>query len=69
MSASPASAPSTLVIKHLHGIEPATFQVIRLADAKTSEPAAVASPATFPAEGRPNSNLLQELQWHLENRL
>jgi tetratricopeptide (TPR) repeat protein len=69
-----ASAPSqrpetTLVIRHIAKSDPTAFEVMRLADGKASPPAKVVSPVGFPVEGRPNSDLLQELQWYLEDFL
>ena len=67
----PASAPSdqTLTIKHVAGSDPASFLVVRQRDSKTSQPISVVSPAGFPVEGRPNSDLMRELQWYLETFL
>ena len=59
-------APSTLLIRH---IPDSGFQVVRLRDGKTTEPAAVVSPVGFPVEGRPDSDLMRELQWYLETFL
>jgi len=60
---------NTLVIRHVGNDETAQFQVARLADAKSGDPAAVASPVGFPVEGRPHSDLRRELQWYLETFL
>jgi tetratricopeptide (TPR) repeat protein len=70
----PASGPSgpnetTLTIRHTPGSAPASFQVTRLSDGKTSPPATVQAPIGFPVEGRPNSDLMSELQWYLETFL
>ncbi|HEY6250897.1 MAG TPA: tetratricopeptide repeat protein [Candidatus Angelobacter sp.] len=67
----PASAPAdqTLTIKHVAGSDPASFLVVRQRDSKTSQPIAVVSPVGFPVEGRPNSDLMRELQWYLETFL
>lgn len=67
----PASAPAdqTLTIKHVAGSDPAPFLVVRQRDSKTSQPISVVSPVGFPVEGRPNSDLLRELQWYLETFL
>jgi hypothetical protein len=60
---------ATLIIRHLPG-EPPTFEVERLRDGKRSgHPAAVASPAGFPVDGRPDATLLRELAWYLERFL
>ena len=61
--------PSTLIIRHLPGSDPAAYQVTRLSDGKTTEPASPPSPAGFPVEGRPDSDLMRELQWYLETFL
>jgi hypothetical protein len=58
--------PSTLIIRHLPG---GGFQVVRLRDGKTSEPVAVVSPVGFPVAGRPDGDLMRELQWYLETFL
>lgn len=67
----PASAPSdqTLTIKHVAGSDPPSFLVVRQRDSKTSEPVLVVAPVGFPVEGRPNSDLMRELQWYLETFL
>ena len=65
----PRASPSTLILRHLTGSHPAVFQVIRLRDGKTAEPASPPSPVGFPVEGRPNSDLMRELQWYLETFL
>jgi hypothetical protein len=65
----PRASPSTLIVRHLPGSHPAAFQVARLSDGKTAEPASPPSPVGFPVEGRPNSDLMRELQWYLETFL
>jgi|GEM_PF-2341052 hypothetical protein len=62
---------STLRIQHIAGQDPPQFEVIRLSsdDAKRAPAAAVQPPNTFPVEGRPNSNLIRELRWYLEDFL
>jgi hypothetical protein len=66
----PARAlPSTLIIRHIPESHPAAFQVTRLSDGKTTEPASPPSPVGFPVEGRPSSGLMCELQWYLETFL
>jgi Tfp pilus assembly protein PilF len=57
---------TNLVIQQESGAE---FQVTRTAPFKTSKPVKVPSPYTWPVEGRPNSNLMVELQWYLERFL
>ncbi len=56
----------TLQIKQVPGVDPPKFQVLRPPDGKTGEPAEVPSPAGFPVEGRPDSDLMKELRWYLE---
>ena len=60
---------SVLAIEHLEGPAPARFKVTRLPDGKSASPVAVASPYEFPVEGRPDSNLMGELRWYLEQFL
>jgi tetratricopeptide (TPR) repeat protein len=60
---------ATLRIAHIPGSIPASFQVVRIKDGKTTPPAAPPSPLGFPVVGRPNSDLLRELQWYLEGFL
>ena len=64
-----SSAENTLIVRHLPGTDPVSFQVVRLRDGKMSQPAIVPSPFGFPVEGRPNSGLMHELQWYLETFL
>jgi tetratricopeptide (TPR) repeat protein len=66
MSVSAPPEQTTLAIRHVPGSDPASFQVARLRDGKTSQPVPVLSPIGFPVEGRPNSDLMRELQWYLE---
>jgi hypothetical protein len=42
---------------------------MRLRDMKGTERVSPPSPHGFPVEGRPNSDLLRELQWYLETFL
>ena len=60
------SAEAVLVVRHQPGSDPPSFEVVRLRDAKSSQPAMLLSPFGFPVEGRPNSDLMHELQWYLE---
>ncbi len=62
---------NTLIISHIPESDPPQFQVDRIAreDHKSSEPARVVSPFGFPVEGRPDSDLMQELRWYLEDFL
>lgn len=60
---------TTLVIQH----QPAradTFMVSRVTpDYKASDPVRVSSPYSAKVEGRPDSNLMEELRWYLEDFL
>ena len=60
---------ATLTIRHVADTDPAQFQVVRLPDGKAADPAEVPSPVDFPVEGRPDSGLLRELRWYLEDFL
>ena len=57
-----------LVIRHCPGPDPPQFQVSR-PDQKSTDPVVVPSPLEFPVEGRPQSNLMAELRWYLEEFL
>ena len=59
---------NTLIVRHVAKSEPAAFQVARL-DGKSTDPVAVPSPVGFPVEGRPQSDLVRELRWYLEDFL
>ena len=60
---------NTLIIQHVPGDEP-RFCVVRQRDGKrTAEPAAIPPPSEFKVEGRPDSNLVRELRWYLEQFL
>jgi len=59
---------STLTIHHVPGTEPPLFNVMR-GDQTTAKPAPVASPVGFPVKGRPDSDLMRELRWYLEDFL
>jgi len=69
MSGRVSTTDTTLVIRHIPDSDPASFQVVRLRDGKTAEPVSPPSPHGFPVEGRPNSDLVRELQWYLETFL
>ena len=69
MTISVSAADTTLAIRHLPGSSPAAFQLVRVRDGKMSQPAAPLPPVGFPVEGRPNSDLMQELRWYLETFL
>jgi hypothetical protein len=59
---------NTLVIQRLPDSDPPKFQITR-EDHKASEPVCVTSPFGFAVEGRPESDLVRELQWYLEDFL
>jgi hypothetical protein len=59
----------TLMIRHVAKSEPAQFQVIRQRDGKSTDPTSITSPFGFPVEGRPESDLICELNWYLETFL
>ncbi|HEV3039583.1 MAG TPA: tetratricopeptide repeat protein [Candidatus Angelobacter sp.] len=61
-----AVAETTLIVEHVPNSNPASFRVVRLTDGKNSQAESVSSPVGFPVEGRPNSDLMRELQWYLE---
>jgi len=61
---------NALLVRHIPQSEPPQFQVTRLPDGKTTGQAIeIPSPARFPVQGRPQSNLLRETQWYLETFL
>ncbi len=60
---------NTLIIQHVPGDEP-RFCIVRKRDGKRAgDPATIRSPRGFPVEGRPDSDLLRELPWYLEEFL
>jgi hypothetical protein len=59
----------TLRVQHLDGDGEARFQLVRVKDAKAAAPVAICPPVGFPVEGRPNSDLVRELRWYLEDFL
>jgi tetratricopeptide (TPR) repeat protein len=59
----------TLIIRHVAKSEPPQFQVVRQRDGKSTDPRIVVSAFGFTVEGRPNSDLVRELSWYLENFL
>ena len=63
------STETVLLVRHLADSDPASFEVSRLADGKRTEPAIAPSPFGFPVQGRPDSDLMRELQWYLETFL
>ncbi len=60
---------NTLVIRHITGSNPASFQVSRQDGKSTPKPAVIPSPIGFPVEKRPNTDLMNELRWYLETFL
>ena len=63
---------SILIIQHEGAGDPARFKVVRVRGANvnaTPEAAEVAPPHGFPVEGRPDSDLMAELRWYLEQFL
>src|ERR1700675_3473397 len=60
---------NALIIRHAAKSEPAQFQVLRQSDGKSTDPRTVTSPFGFPVEGRPESDLIRELNWYLETFL
>src|SRR5437667_12848004 len=62
-------ASTALVIRHVPRSDPPSFQIVRLSDGKVSEAMPSPSPFNFSVEGRPQSHLMQELQWYLEDFL
>jgi tetratricopeptide (TPR) repeat protein len=58
-----------LAIEHVEGSSPSAFKLTRLEDGKSLSPVAIGSPYEFPVEGRPNSPLMRELRWYLEQFL
>jgi hypothetical protein len=59
----------TLIIRHIVNNESVQFPVVRQGDGKSTDPTSVASPFRFPVEGRPDSDLIRKLSWHLETFL
>ena len=59
----------TLILRHVRDSDPAAFQVVRQPDGSSSQPCAVPSPVGYPVEGRPETDLLQDLRWYLEDFL
>jgi tetratricopeptide (TPR) repeat protein len=64
-----ANTAPVLAIKHVEGSSPAAFKLTRVSDGKSLSPVAIGSPYEFPVEGRPNSPLMRELRWYLEEFL
>ena len=60
---------SILRVQHVAGDGEPRFQLVRVADAKTTAQVAIAPPVGFAVEGRPESDLVRELRWYLEDFL
>ena len=60
---------STLRIQHCPSDGEEHFQVMRVEASKTTKPVTVAPPVGFPVAGRPDSDLMRELRWYLEDFL
>lgn len=62
---------TNLVIQQVSppGVSVAQFQVTRADPFRQSKPVEISSPYKWPVEGRPDSNLMAELQWYLERFL
>jgi len=61
-----SGAGQELVIRHAGG---ESFSVIRLSDGKSTDAVTVGSPVGFPVKDRPQSGMLRELRWYLEDFL
>ncbi|MDQ2694462.1 MAG: CHAT domain-containing protein, partial [Pseudomonadota bacterium] len=60
----------TLIVRHLPGDGDACrFQLFRLSDGRTAEPADIPAPDTVAVEGCPDRHLGEELRWYLEEFL
>ena len=60
---------SALAIEHVENSGPPAFKLTRLGSGKSLPPVAIKSPYETSVEGRPNSDLMQELRWYLEGFL
>ena len=60
---------TTLIIRQLEVEGPPTFQIVREQDGRSGAPVTIPSPHGQQVEGRPDSNLIQELRWYLESFL
>ena len=60
---------NTLIIRHIAKSKPVQFEVLRADDAEGVGPVFVPSPIYFPVESRPDSDLMRELRWYLEDFL
>jgi tetratricopeptide (TPR) repeat protein len=64
-----SAAQPALGVEHVDGSSPAAFKLTRLEDGNSLPAVAIPSPYEFPVEGRPNSPLMRELRWYLEQFL
>src|SRR5260370_28576196 len=60
---------AALAIEHAEKSSPPVFNLTRLPDGKSAAPVTILSPYEFPVEGQPNSNLMLQLRWYLEQFL
>src|SRR5271165_927750 len=60
---------AALAIEHVESSCPPAFKLTRLSDDRSLPAVAIGSPYEFPVEGRPNSPLMRELRWYLEQFL
>ena len=58
-----------LAIEHVEGSAPEAFRLTSVLDGQSLSPVTIPSPYEFPVEGRPNSPLMRELRWYLEQFL
>ena len=58
-----------LRIQHVSVDGDPQFQVFRVSEPKLTTPKPITSPYGFPVERRPDSDLMQELRWYLEDFL
>ena len=65
----PENPDTTLIIRHLENSSPPKFEILRLPDGKRAGPFELPPAAGYPVEGRPDSDLLRELRWYLEDFL
>jgi tetratricopeptide (TPR) repeat protein len=69
MTTAPDILETTIVIRHNPGSDPASFRVSLRGDANRSRAVECPSPRGFPVKGKPNSDLVRELRWYLEEFL
>lgn len=58
----------TLILRHLPGTSPPRFEFSGQ-DQRSSDPVSIPSPYGFPVEDCPDSDLMQEMRWYLEEFL